>query len=118
MSVNEHNQKDPETGEFEKLEFLPEQPDTAGPDTTRLTFVPEPAQAEEPPISFIPTGASGNVHELGQADSDPFARPTDDLGIEVETPFELFGTSLFDDHDADDELPAFDLGEPDDDLEF
>jgi hypothetical protein len=121
---NEHNQKDPETAEFEKLEFLPEQPDPVGPaiesDTARLAFAPEPTLPDEPPISFSPPAqAAGGEDRSDRLADEPFGQPGADLDLAAETPFELFGTSVFENLDADeDEFPALDLDEPDDDLEF
>lgn len=98
-----------ETDEFEKLEFLPEQPAverSAADDTSAIDFTPENDGVDEPPVSFSPDIAGDDVN----AGFDPVPDPD----LSASTPFELFGTSLFD----DDDLDGFDTGDPDDDLEF
>jgi hypothetical protein len=83
-------------------------------------FAPEPALPDEPPISFSPpTQAAGGDDRSDQLAGELFGQPGTDHDLDAETPFELFGTSLFDNFDADEvDSPAFDLDEPDDDLEF
>lgn len=98
------------TDEFEKLEFLPEQPADDAPmsdDTAEIIFTPETDSTSEPPVSFSPAPDAGD-------DLSFEPEPAPDLGASL--PFELLGSSLFDDADLDDLDP---LGDDfDDDLEF
>ncbi len=101
---------EPATDEFEKLEFLPEQPASADQppdDTSSIDFTPDAPVVEEPPVSFSPVAGD-------ELDTNFDTLETPDLA--ASTPFELFGTSLFD-ADLDEDLD--DLGTDDDfDLEF
>lgn len=99
------------TEEFEKLEFLPEQPADDAPlpdDTAEIIFTPEADAEIEPPVSFNPADDDGN-------DLSFEPEPAPDLAASL--PFELLGSSLFDDGDLDDFDPL-DGDDFDDDLEF
>ena len=105
------------TDEFEKLEFLPEQPaeQRRDPDdTAEIVFAPELTDAEdtetqEPPVSFSPAGKDGDALSF---DPTPLPDPGDSV------PFELLGSSLFDDAEFDEDLDPLGPDELDDDLEF
>ncbi len=81
-----------EPDEFEKLEFLPEdssEPDPIQDDTAEIIFTPEEdIGTVEPPVSFSP-----DVDDDSDFTFDPTLAP--DLGASL--PFELLGSSLFDD---------------------
>lgn len=112
--IDRTNAPGPESApdEFEKLEFLPEEPAPAdyGPDDTgQIDFTPEIDPGGEPPVSFSPA-----ADPSGGSDN-PFADPADsDPDFGAGTPFELFGTSLFNDTDLDDDIDDLET----DDLEF
>jgi hypothetical protein len=106
------NRRDPQTEEFEKLEFLPEAaapaPSQLAEATGEIDFRPEPAPPDEPPVSFDPA-PDIDPDPAPQSALDFFGAASVDLDLEGEIPFELFGTSLFSD-DSEDDL--------DDDLAF
>ncbi len=99
--------------EFEKLEFLPEESadsNHAIDDTDQIFFTPEDAGVDEPPISFSPDIDDDHGFNFAPA-------PEPDLGAPL--PFELFGSSLFDDPDLDLDDDLDPLAHDDfDDLEF
>lgn len=100
---------EPTTDEFEKLEFLPEEPVQTAPessDTAEIDFTPETELADEPPVSFSPVADVEPDIQDGFDDGSAA-----DLDFGASTPFELFGTSLVDDADLDDDIdPLDDLG--------
>lgn len=103
-----------EPDEFEKLEFLPEdssEPDPIQDDTAEIIFTPEEdIGAAEPPVSFSP-----DVDDDSDFTFDP--TPAPDLGASL--PFELLGSSLFDDPDLDDDFDPITHDQfEDEDLEF
>jgi hypothetical protein len=98
--------------EFEKLEFLPEESAVSSPvmdDTAQIIFAPEEVGVDEPPVSFSPDTDDDNGFTFDPA-------PESDLGAPL--PFELFGSSLFDDPELDDDLDPLVHDDFDDDLEF
>lgn len=113
--IDRTNESAPSSGhdEFERLEFLPEQATDEAPEpdaTSDIDFAPERETTDEPPVSFSPDAGDDPT------DLSFDSTPTPDLA--ASTPFELFGTSLFDDIGLDDDLDGFDADDLDDDLEF
>jgi hypothetical protein len=97
---------EPITDEFEQLEFLPEQPAAPGDDDGgEIIFTPEDEATFEPPVSFSPAPSD---------ETDLTFEPAPLLDLGEALPFELLGSSLFD----DDDLDPLDSGDFDDDLEF
>ena len=107
-SINDR--KTLQTEEFEKLEFLPERPaPEPAPDedpTSEIVFLPEGGRLPESPLDFAPEPQP----------LQPQAAPLDvaplsgsDLDLDADTPFELFGTSLFSDPEPDPDDPYDDL---------
>ena len=108
---------EPDTDEFEKLEFLPEEPVESSPgfdDTSEIIFTPEHEPTPEPPVSFDLGDDAGSP--AGFDIDDSATSPT--LDVDGGMPFELFGTSLFGDPELDEDLEILDHDELDDDLEF
>lgn len=106
---------EPATDEFEKLEFLPEEPARSAPetsDTSEITFTPESETTGEPPVSFSPAAGSEALPE-----DPPEALATSAFDIDAGTPFELFGTSLVDESEFEGDVDSLDADYLDD-LEF
>ncbi len=112
---NIDNSRDPHTDEFEKLEFLPEEPASeksdSDDDTAEIVFDPDLERFPEPPVSF---DLDSTPEPVAEPEVNFFGAPAGDLDLEAETPFELFGTSLFGERG----LEADEFEDLDDDLEF
>ena len=107
--------REPASDEFEKLEFLPEEPAGATSETNdspEIFFTPESETTGEPPVSFSPADGP-ETPDQGIFDALGSLQP----GVDAGTPFELFGTSLFGESELEDDIDALDL-ELLDDLEF
>lgn len=112
MSESIDDRKTPPAEEFEKLEFLPErpapQPDPDEEPTGEIIFLPEGEPSPEPPLDFAPEPPPV---QLPTQSLDVPDLAMSDLDLDADTPFELFGTSLFLD-------PQPEPDDPDDDLIF
>ncbi len=109
---------DRQVEEFEKLEFLPEEPinDENDPEiSSEIVFDPDSQPSEEPPVSYFSNVELEPVEEGELEFSNP---PSIDFEPDTNTPFELVGTSLFEADSVDDEFSPYDFDDLDEDLEF